>query len=280
MSRTAMHAPTRFAAATGAPFHRLRPALGAAALALAAALTGCAVHGPAGGASAPPPGMGADAVPLIAVPPSNVGAWRELGYFLAPWMAGDAPAPVAGPSVPTRVAGLRRDDGQWLAIVLVQTAPAGSAPCPAPTSLHVASSRLGDDDCLRMRGDADFDHWLEQQHSVLYHWLEGRGWGARPRGWIGYRARVGGSAVEVHVLADPALLEPATRNNSDFLAGGQSAQRWAQRLVAATRAAGGGTLNVPPFPFAPQIAPPASAPASVQIPSPRLPAQTPGGSRP
>jgi hypothetical protein len=243
----------------------LRAALGA--LALAVALAGCATGGLANGAAAP----GAGAAPLIATPPASVGVWYELGHFLAPWMAGDAPVPVAGPSAPTRVMGLRRDDASgnshWLAIVIVQVAP-GNAPCPAPTGLGVADAGLGDGGCLRMRGNADFDHWLEQQHAVLYQWLDGRGWTSLPRAWVGYRANAGGSAIEAHALIDPALLEPATRNNVDFLAGGQPARQWAWQFAAATRAAsGGGTLNVPPLPFAPQLAtPPEPTPAALPLP--------------
>jgi hypothetical protein len=252
----------------------LRATLGAATLALAATLTGCASGGAphvAPLASAPE----AVAAPLIGVPPASVGAWHELGYFLAPWMAGDAPAPVSGPSAPTRVRRLRRDDGHWLAIVVVQVAP-GSAPCPTLNSLHASDMEASSDGCLRMRSDADFDRWLQQQHSVLYHWLDGRGWTSRPRAWVSYRAAIGGSVIEAHALLHPALLEPATRNNIDFLAGGQPALRWAQNFAKATRAAGGGTLNVPPFPFAPPaVATPEAGAASLDDAAPKQPPATP-----
>ena len=140
------------------------------------------------------------------------------------------------------------------------------------------------DGCLRMRRDADFDRWLEQQHSVLQRWVDGRDWTSRPRTWIGYRVpAAGGRAIETHALLDPTLLEPTTRTNIDFLASGQPGLQWARELAAATRAAGSGVLNVPPFPLAPQVAPPAppviAAPPpptarAAQLP-PRPPVQAP-----
>ena len=121
-----------------------RGALALATLAGAALLAGCASPGtwsakwPDRGS--PAAVAGSAAAPLIQVPPTSVGTWFDLGHVLAPWMAGDAPVPVTGPAAPTRIAGLRREDGRWLAIVLTQTAPAGGAPCPLPTSLHVVDS--------------------------------------------------------------------------------------------------------------------------------------------
>jgi hypothetical protein len=136
--------------------------------------------------------------------------------------------------------------------------------------LHVADSGDG---CLRMRGDADFDRWLQQQHSVLYRWLDGREWTSRPRAWISYRTAAGGRTIETHALVDPTLLEPTTRNNVEFLSGGQPGRQWARRLAAATRAAGagGGALAVPPFPFAPLAAVPAAPPSEVISTPVRLP---------
>ena len=224
----------------------------------AALLAGCAAPGGSsdgGGAGA---AASASAAPVIQVAPTSLGTWVDLGHVRAPWLAGDAPVPVAGPSAPTRIAGLRREDGRWLAIVIAQVAPGGGAPCPLPTGLHVERSGGSADGCLRLRRDADFDRWLQQQHSVLYQWLEGQGWASRPRAWAGYRVpAVGGRSIETHALLDPTLIEPTTRNNTDFLAGGQPGLQWAREFAAATRAASsGGVLNVPPFPFAPQLAPP------------------------
>lgn len=252
-----------------------------AATGAVAALAGCA-NTDLGAASAPAPMPVAQvsAAPIIVPPPTSVGAWQEMGYFLAPWMAGDAQVPVTGPSAPTRVAGLRREDGRWLAIVLVQTAPAINGPCPRPNDVHVSEFDKDVDGCLRMRNDADFDRWLEQQHSVLYHWLDERGWTSRPRGWVAYRVRdTGGRMIEAHALIDPNLLQPTTRNNLDFLAGGQSALHWVREFAVATRASSGGALKVPPFPYAPRAAvatvPGAQAPASAPAKAQRDPSPAP-----
>jgi hypothetical protein len=62
--------------------------------------------------------------------------------------------------------------------------------------------------CLRMRRDADFDHWLQQQNPVLARWIDAHGWAARPRAWISDRATGSGDAVEAVALVNPALLGP------------------------------------------------------------------------
>ncbi|QTD45801.1 hypothetical protein [Ottowia testudinis] len=265
-------------------FRRTHGTLALAVVAATAWLAGCAAPGGASDRGSPAAVARSAAAPLIQVPPSSVGTWVDLGHVLAPWLAGDAPVPVSGPAAPTRIAGLQREDGRWLAIVIAQVAPSGGAPCPLPTSLHVVDSGTTADGCLRMRRDADFDRWLPQQHSVLYQWLEGRHWASRPRAWVGFRVPAdSGRAIEAHALIDPALIEPVSRSNADFLAGGQPGVQWARAFAAATRAASaGGALNVPPFPFAPKVAPPAQ-PAVVappparatQVPPPRPPVQAP-----
>ncbi len=255
-----------------------RRALALVALSATALVAGCATPGMWASSAPVAPVSAVAAAPLIAVPPTSVGTWYDLGHVLAPWLAGDAPVPVSGPEAPTRLAGLRREDGRWLAIVIAQVAPAGGAPCPLPTSLHVVDTGSTADGCLRLRRDADFDRWLEHQHSVLYQWLEGRGWASRPRAGISYHVPAAGRAIETHALLDPVLLEPTTRNNDDFLAGGQPGLQWARAFAAATRAASGGLLNVPPFPFAPQVGLPAP-PVVVAPPPParatQLPARPP-----
>ena len=233
---------------------------------LAAALLGCAA--PGGSAPAPVAQGMPEAAPLISVPATSVGAWVDLGHLRAPWLGGDAQVAVDGVNSPTRVAGLRRDDGQWLAIVIVQVAAAGSAPCPQPTSLSLDGGLH--DACLRQRRDADFDRWLQAQHPVLYAWLEGRQLGARPRAWVSYRVpATTQGAIETHALVDPSLLEATSRNTADFLAAGQPGVLWAQRFAAATRAAGSGSaLVVPPFPYGAPLAAPAAAPAPEAAPAP------------
>lgn len=270
---------------TPSPLWRGALALVAVSTAL---LSGCAAPGasaPGDHSAAPASVAAANAAPLIHVPPTSVGTWVDLGHVLAPWLAGDAQVPVTGPTAPTRIAGLQRDDGRWLAIVIAQVAPNGHAPCPPLGDLHVGDVGNKSDGCLRARRDADFDRWLQQQHAVLYQWLDGRGWTARPRAWVGYRVPAAtGGALEVHALVDPTLIEPTTRTNTDFLAGGQPGLQWARELAAAARVAGGGALTVPPFPFAPQLAPPAPAPAPAvatpparaeQVPAPPPPVPAP-----
>lgn len=235
-----------------------RLALAAAALALLAA---CAAPAPTAAPVAANPVADAAGAPLIEVPPSSIGAWIDLGAHLAPWLAGEGAAPASGASVPTRVAGLQRADGRWLAVVVVQRAPGAGSACPQPGRHSVA----GADGCLRMRRDADFDRWLQQQNPVLQRWIEQHDWASRPRTWISDRASASADALEAVALVDPALLEPATRNNYDFLSAGRSGLAWARQFASATQAtAGGQPLRVPPFPYsAPLAAPPAPAPTTI-----------------
>ncbi|RRD57838.1 hypothetical protein EII20_05000 [Comamonadaceae bacterium OH2545_COT-014] len=243
----------------------------ALAATLAALAAGCAA--PAGTSAAAGPATTATAAapapsaPLIHVPPVSIGTWYDLGHESLPWLAGDAPVPVSGATAPTRAVGLRRDDGHWLAIVAVQTAPAGSAACAAPTSLHVPASAEAASGCLRMRRDADFDHYLEKQNAVLWQWLQRRGLASTPRAWVAHRVPQGQRLLEVHALLDPALLEATTRSNDDFLAAGAPGLKWARQLArAAQAAADGAPLAVPALPFAPQAAPPVAPAAAPQAP--------------
>ena len=241
-----------------------RPALVFSAVALAAALAGCAAPGamPTGPAPATDAGTSQGTrAPLITVPPTSIGTWIDLGAHLAPWLAGEGAAPASGASVPTRVAGLQREDGRWLALVVVQRVPGAGSACP-PMGRH---SVAGADGCLRMRRDADFDRWLQQQNPVLQRWIEQHDWNSRPRTWISDRASGSADALEAVALVEPALLEPATRNNNDFLAAGRNGLTWARQFASATQAtAGGQPLRVPPFPYsAPLAAPPAAAPTTI-----------------
>lgn len=243
-----------------------RPALVFSAVALAAALAGCAAPGamPTGPAPATDAGTSQGTrAPLITVPPTSIGTWIDLGEFNAPWLAGDSPVPVTGPNAPTRVAGWRREDGRWLAIVLVQTAPANGPQCPLANNQEVVAG--GDDGhCLRMRRNADYDGWMARQNSVLHQWLAARGWSALPRSWVAYRVpNESGPALEVHAVFDPNLIEPVTRNPNDFLIAGAPGTQWARQLGAAAREAGRtGRLAVPQFPYTPRVAV-AAAPAPV-----------------
>ncbi len=242
-----------------------RPALALGAVALAAVLAGCAAPASTprgeGLTTAAGTAQGTQA-PLITVPQASLGTWVDLGHVSAPWLAGDSPVPVTGPNAPTRIAGWRREDGRWLAIVIVQTAPASGAQCPL--AMHQEVVPGSDGHCLRMRRDADFDGWLARQNSVLYQWLDSRGWTSRPRAWVAYRVpNEGGPALEAHALFDTALIEPVTRNPNDFLAAGAPGTQWARQFAAAARAAGAsGRLAVPQFPLGPRVGQ-APAPAPV-----------------
>ncbi len=247
------------------------------ALMLVALAAGCAAPGQGAGgvpdaaasvpvaAAAPAPQIVA---PQITVPAVSVATWYDLGTEPSTWLGGAGAVPVSGPHASTRAVGLRRDDGHWLAVVVVQAAPASGAPvCPKPNSAHVEGAFSSD--CLRMRRDADLDRWLPTQHSELWEWLEERDLTSKPRAWVGDRVSAGGCLLEVHALVDPAFIEAATRNNTDFLAAGAPGQEWAIALAAATRAAAGGAaLAIPPFPYMPRVAPPVSPTAKVVVAPP------------
>ena len=261
-------------------FARLgRPAAALSALALAGVLAGCAAPGPMPRGEPPPTAAGTaqgTQAPLITVPSASVGTWVDLGNFSAPGLAGDSPVPVTGPTAPTRVAGWRREDGRWLAIVVVQTAPSTGAQCPLAMQQEVVPGDNGH--CLRMRRDADFDGWLARQNSVLHAWLDNQGWTSLPRAWVAYRVpNEGGPALEAHALFDTALIEPVTRNPTDFLAAGAPGTQWARQFAAAVRAAGAsGRLAVPQFPLGPRVGPaPAPAPVVTAPPPARATQVTP-----
>jgi hypothetical protein len=151
---------------------------------------------------------------------------------------------------------------EWLAIVIVQVAPGAYAPCSAQaTSLDVIGAGAG---CLRLRRDADFDHWMQAAQPALYRWINDRGWISVPRAWVGYRLpSARGGVIEVHALFAPSLIEPTIRNTTDFITSGLPGQQWARQLAAAVRALNGAANNVfavPPFPFAPG---PRTAPEAV-----------------
>jgi hypothetical protein len=203
-------------------------------------------------------------VPRIAAPPVNVGQWYDLGVYRAPWLAGDGP--VAAHEASTRVMGWKRESAskdkdkdtdkkdEWLALVIVQVAQGAYAPCSAqPTSLDVMDAGGG---CLRLRRNADFDRWLQVAQPALYQWVDDHGWTSLPRAWAGYRLpSANGGAIEVHALFLPSLIEPTTRNTTDFLTSGLPGQQWARELAEAARALDGtansAVLAVPPFPFSP-----------------------------
>lgn len=253
----------------------------------ALAAAGCA-HRP------PPPaqqasGPVANGAPPVWVHPGSLGQWRDLGVTHAPWLAGEMPAPVARAA--TRAASLRDAHGRLLALVIMQTAPGQSADCRALDSLRVPDQAgRPSPDCLRMRRDALFDHYLEHQNPLLWAWLGEQGLTPPPAAWVAVRAPGSQQLLEVHVLLEPALLEAVTRSNSDFLGAGHAGVHWARQLAQAARqAASGQPLLMPPFPYAPAaqkaspepaapVSPPAPAGKNATAPSARP--QTAGGQTP
>lgn len=244
----------------------LRPATGLLAAVALAACTATAPPDASGGAADAPTVTTTAAVPAVAVPPSSSGTWIDLGSHQAPWLGGDSPAPRSGDGIATRVAGLQADDGRWLALIVTQHGPAMPSTCPGGQRFHTVSN--AGDGCLRLRRNADFDRWLQDQHPVLERWVEDHGWQARPRAWVAHRVGAGQGTLEAHALVHPALIEPTTRGNTDFLAGGQPGLRWAQEFAAATRAAArsgpAGRLQVPPFPYAAPALPAAAQTAATR----------------
>lgn len=213
-------------------------------------LTACGTPGLQSPATQTPDAVQArQAVPVILVPATSMGRWYDLGVELAPWLGGFGPVPSSSGQAPTRVVGLQNDDGRWLAVVVVQPARDGQVTCPDANGLRIDGGEHADR-CLQLRRDADFDHWLEQQHPVLFQWLADHDWSSRPRAWVGYRSSGGPSGLEVNVLLDPWLLEPVTRNTVDFLAAGEPGRLWAQDLARGVEAGRAAAIKLPPFPFA------------------------------
>ena len=173
----------------------------------------------------------ASAAPRITVYPASVGQWRDLGAENAPWLAGEMPVPVARAA--TRAVGLRDAEGRWLALVIVQAAPAQSAGCTALESLRVSGGASGraSKNCLRMRRDALFDHYLERQNPALWAWLGQRGLTPPPAAWVAARVPDGQQLLEVHALLEPSLLEAVTRSNDDFLNAGYAGVEWSRQLA-------------------------------------------------
>ena len=188
------------------------------------------------------------------------------------------PVPVARAA--TRAVGLRDAEGRWLALVIVQAAPAQSAGCTALESLRVSGGASGraSKNCLRMRRDALFDHYLERQNPALWAWLGQRGLTPPPAAWVAARVPDGQQLLEVHALLEPSLLEAVTRSNDDFLNAGHAGVEWSRQLArAAQAAAASGALAVPPFPYAPapRVTEPAPPPAEPARPAPEADAQAP-----
>lgn len=188
------------------------------------------------------------------------GAWQDLGA---------ADAVVAGPGtripLQTRDVGLRGAQGEWLAVLRVQTnrtgdlrgLPPGAGDCPPQRDVLVEDATAGSPvrgDCLRLKSWASSGRWLEQNRPDLVQWLAERQLTLnQPYAHLSYRyATEAGLWVVVDALVDRRLLVPQTRNNEEFLVAGRPSQQWAHDLAQAVRLSAGmadGHLAIPPFPF-------------------------------
>ena len=112
-----------------------------------------------------------------------------------------------------------------------------SAGCTALESLRVSGGASGraSKNCLRMRRDALFDHYLERQNPALWAWLGQRGLTPPPAAWVAARVPDGQQLLEVHALLEPSLLEAVTRSNDDFLNAGHAGVEWSRQLARAAQ---------------------------------------------
>ena len=195
----------------------------------------------------------------LVMPP---GAWEDLGSL------DGAVGPAA---LQARTMGLRGAQGQWLAVLRVQTNRtgnlSGSAPwtnhCPPQRDVTVEDAAAGSPlrvDCLRFKRWAGSDQWLEKNEPEIAGWLAAREIAfGQPYSHLSFRYAVdNGALVVVDAVVDHRLLHPRTHTNAEFLAAGRPALQWAHELAQAARLSVGmldGYLAVPPFPFP---APPAT----------------------
>jgi len=189
----------------------------------------------------------------LVLPP---GAWQDLG--VSDETAGRA-------ALQTRAVGLRGAQGEWLAVLRVQTNRTGnlnasaqwSGYCPRQQDMTVEDAAAGSPvraDCLRFKRWGSSAQWLDKNRPDLVQWLDGRQIALKqPHAYLNYRyATEGGTLVVVDALVDHRLLSPKTHNNEEFLAAGRPALKWGHELAQATRLSAGmmdGYLAIPPFPF-------------------------------
>ena len=194
----------------------------------------------------------------LALPP---GAWQDLGT---------SDETVTGPGgarmgLQTRAVGLRGAQGDWQAVLRVQTnrtkelggSPAGVGHCPPQQDVTVEDATAGSPvraDCLRLKRWGSSAQWLEKNRPDLVEWLRNRQIALNvPYSYVNYRyVTEAGIWVTVDALVDQRLLRPTTRNNEEFLVAGRPAWQWGQDLAQAARLSVGmmdGYLAIPPFPF-------------------------------
>ena len=193
----------------------------------------------------------------LVLPP---GAWQDLGT------SDEAIAGSGGRiSLQTRDVGLRSAQGDWLAVLRVQTnragdrsgSPQGIGYCPPQQDVTVEDAAAGSPvraDCLRLKRWGSSAQWLDKNRPDLVQWLGSRQivW-SQPYTYLSYRyVTEAGAWVNVDALVDQRLLRPTTRNNEEFLVAGRPALKWGQDLAQAVRVSAGmmdGHLAIPPFPF-------------------------------
>ena len=183
------------------------------------------------------------------------GVWQDLGT-----------SDQARAALQTRAVGLRGAQGEWLAVLRVQTNrtgalagfPLGPGDCPRQQNVLVtdpAASSPVRADCLRLKNWGTDAKWLEKNRPDLVQWLGNHQVVLKPPyTYLSYRyATQAGAWVAVDAVVDQRLLAPRARTNEEFLLAGLPAQQWSQDLAQAARLSVGmadGYLAVPPFPFA------------------------------
>ncbi len=188
----------------------------------------------------------------LVLPP---GGWQDLGS-----------SDEARATLQTRSVGLRGAQGEWLAVLRVQTNSTGALPgnplaagdCPPQQDVMVADAAAASPvraDCLRFKNWASSARWLEKNRPDLVQWLGSHQVALnQPYSYLSYRyGTQAGAWVVVEALVDHRLLSARARNNEEFLAAGRPAQQWGRELAQAARLSVGmmdGYLAVPPFPFA------------------------------
>ncbi len=193
----------------------------------------------------------------LVLPP---GGWQDLG-------AADTAvlAPAGRTLLDTRAAALRGTQGEWLAVLRVQTNrtgdlrgfPAGAGACALQRDVTVEDAAQGSPvraDCLRLKRWGSSAQWLEKNRPDLVQWLASRSIAlGQPYTYMSYRyATEAGAWVEVDALVDQRLLRPKTSNNEEFLAAGRLALQWGHEVAQAARLSVGmmdGYLAIPPFPL-------------------------------
>lgn len=189
----------------------------------------------------------------LVMPP---GTWQDLG---------SSDEAVGRAQLQTRAVGLRGAQGEWLAVLRVQTNRSGnltgSAPwsgeCPRDEHMTVediAAESPVRADCLRFKRWASSAQWMGKNEPEFAGWLAGRQVAlGQPYSYVSYRyATDVGALVVVDAVVDHRLLRPKTHNNDEFLTAGRPSLQWSRELAQAARLSTSmmdGYLEIPAFPF-------------------------------